>query len=177
MKMLERGVGRGALLVAPAGMSNLYAPWPEQVVTFFGHVLQLPFGRPASMRPFHYRYGFFNKLAVGTPERERAEELLGFESLRATTDMLWHPIGFVLSGGKRSAGLINASKITQPVKVIGGDHDRAVPARVHRRIAKRLSAQYHLYQGRAHWIISEPGWKQVAEEAVEWVRTTLAEDA
>ena len=177
MKLLERGVGQGALLIATAGIGQMWAPYPSQALLFMRFTMGWPLQRPIRMRPFHSNFGLFNELPKGSAERETAEKLLVYESGYAYAESMWSPLSFVLNGGKRSTALVDTTKITQPVAVWGGDRDRATPARVHRRVAQRVpGATYRLYRGRGHWLVSENGWEGIADDAIEWVQRNFGAD-
>lgn len=175
LKLLERGVGCGAALIAPACPSNWTSPLtPEQLMIWHGVVLGWPFQRPIRLGPFLANFGFFNRLPRGSPERTFAEENLVYESGRAALEMLWSPLAWLFNGGTTSTAKVDAAKISQPVAVYGGTDDRATPARHHRRIVQRLAhidVPYTVYDDHGHWLVSEPGWEKVCDDVIGWVRT------
>lgn len=170
LKLLERGVGRAAALVAPAAPSN----WaevlcPEQIFLFHQTVCRRPFRRPTRLTPFLAGWGFFNALPAGTPERDRAEANLVYESGRAGLEMSRDFVSRLLNGGPTTA-TVDATAIAQRVAIFSGEFDRATPARHHRRIAQKLRCPLTTYRGMAHWLLSEPGWERVCDDAIAFSR-------
>jgi alpha-beta hydrolase superfamily lysophospholipase len=61
------------------------------------------------------------------------------------------------------------------VLVIAGKQDRITPAWVVRQVARKYKGTaYKEYPNHAHWVLSEPGWQEVAEYAADWLGKTLA---
>ena len=168
LKLLERGIGGGAALVAPASPANWSSPflWEQQVI-WHRIAMWLPFQRPVRLSPTMAAWGFFNRLAKGSPEREHAERNLVFESGRAAIEMIWLPFSWIFNL-RRSTAIVDAARIQQPTSIYGGTHDRATPPRSHRRIRKFLGAAtpYRLYDGRDHWLIAET---EVCDDVIEWI--------
>ena len=126
---------------------------------------------PRECNPLRFAgWGFFNRLPADAPERRAAERALGAESGRAALEMLWRPLAFLFNGGRRTTAVVDAERVAQPVSIYGGSRDRATPARHHRRIRDRLGAPYTLYPDMGHWLLAEPGWEDVADDVIAWVR-------
>lgn len=162
LKLLERGVGRAAALIAPQTPSN----WsevvgPEQLFIWHRLLCWWPFQRPIKLTRFAANWGFFNRFPRGAPGRDAAERGLGYESGRAAIEMNWAPLARVFNMRKTTAAL-DAARIDQRLAVFSGARDRATPARYHRRIARRLAAPLTTYAGMGHWLLAEPGWESRA---------------
>lgn len=170
LKLLEMGIGRGAVLLAPAGPSPLFAPWPSQLVTFLPNLLGWPLQRPVLLRRWHADFGFFNM--VPPEERQAQHEQLVWESGRAALEHMWWPLSALLTCA-RTTSYVDPAKVTQPLVVFGGDMDRATPPRTHRAVAKRFGAEYEQFRPHGHWLPSEPGWEVVADTAITWLRATF----
>lgn len=74
---------------------------------------------------------------------------------------------------------IKARRRTQPLLITAGDADRLVTPHLSRaawRIQKRAPAQtdFRLFPGRSHFLISEPGWEEVADAAITWAASLRA---
>ncbi|MEQ1731151.1 MAG: alpha/beta hydrolase [Vicinamibacterales bacterium] len=65
---------------------------------------------------------------------------------------------------------IDASKVSVPVFVAGGDQDRIISNRLLVNTARRYHAAPHVYPGHGHWIIQEPGWETLARDILTWLR-------
>jgi pimeloyl-ACP methyl ester carboxylesterase len=66
-----------------------------------------------------------------------------------------------------------------PLLLVAGAEDRTVPAsmvRAAHALQKRSPARTDLleFAGRTHWIIGQPGWEEVADQALAWVEGVLA---
>jgi pimeloyl-ACP methyl ester carboxylesterase len=90
-----------------------------------------------------------------------------YESGRAASE-----IGFwLLDAGK--ASYVDESKVTCPVLVIAGAEDRITPASVVRKVAAKYSAvsTYKEFKGHSHWVVGEPGWKDIAQYIYDWLHS------
>lgn len=72
-------------------------------------------------------------------------------------------------------------RIAAPVLALAGGRDRVNPASTVRRIAKRFPAAqgaFHEFPEMSHWLMEEPGWEEVADLAIAWLRERgIAPDA
>ena len=70
---------------------------------------------------------------------------------------------------------IDESEMTCPLLVISGSEDRVTPPSVGRAIAKKYKSvsTHKEFENHAHWIVNEPGWKDVAEYINEWIKKTI----
>jgi pimeloyl-ACP methyl ester carboxylesterase len=109
-------------------------------------------------------YSMLHLLPPG--EQREVYDRFVYESGRAATE-----IGYWLLDPK-GASKVDASKVTCPVLVVAGAEDRITPASVVRRVAEKYNAvsTYREFKNHAHWIMTEPGWQEVAEYAVEWLK-------
>jgi len=73
---------------------------------------------------------------------------------------------------------VDFARRTQPLLLVAGLEDRTVSASMVRaayklqRDSKAITA-LHEFPGRTHWIVGQPGWEEVADDAIGWVETTL----
>lgn len=66
-----------------------------------------------------------------------------------------------------------AYKISAPILALAGGRDRVNPASTVRRIAGRFPASqaaFHEFPEMSHWMIEEPGWENVADLSLAWLR-------
>jgi len=124
-------------------------------------------------------YGFWKQPVKGTLENaiystlhlvppENQKEIFDkfvYESGRAA----WE-IGFWLLDKNRSSE-VDESRITCPVLVIAGTEDRLTPPSVVRKIAAKYGkvSTYKEFAGHAHWVLGEPGWKDIAQYIYDWL--------
>jgi pimeloyl-ACP methyl ester carboxylesterase len=163
---LEQKLVESAVLITPASPRGIFAITPS-VLRSFSSVL--------------FRWGFWNKSHKLTlkkavyamlhimPEKEHKRIYKSFvkESGRAAFE-----IGFWLFDRKKTTQ-VNAKKVSQPMLVIAGREDRITPASVVKKIAKRYkNATYKSYPNHAHWITQEPGWKVIASDIDDYLKTT-----
>jgi pimeloyl-ACP methyl ester carboxylesterase len=68
---------------------------------------------------------------------------------------------------------VPAREVTCPVLCLTGARDRINPPETVKRIAARYrdNATYKEYPEMSHWLIGEPGWEQVAEDSLRWLRS------
>jgi len=73
---------------------------------------------------------------------------------------------------------VDFARRTQPLLLVAGLEDRTVSASMVRatytlqRESKAITA-LHEFPGRTHWILGQPGWEAVADDAIAWVEATL----
>jgi alpha-beta hydrolase superfamily lysophospholipase len=64
---------------------------------------------------------------------------------------------------------------TSAVLVVGAGQDRITPAAVVQKVAAKYGpvATYHEYANHAHWILSGPGWREIAADTAAWLEEVL----
>lgn len=169
--LADRGLGRAIVGVAPgqpAGVTTL----PFSALRTGFPVLGNPFGKnaatPISKAQFHYAFG--NDLT------------------RAESDVLWEE--FAINSANRAffdgvASVFNekggashvdfAKADRAPVLLILGEKDHAIPPAIGREVLKKYTStgspsivEYKEFPGRTHRIVSQDGWEEVADFALEW---------
>lgn len=70
---------------------------------------------------------------------------------------------------------IDPKRRTAPLLITAGDRDRLITPYMSKAafgIQRRSAARtdYHLFPGRSHLLIAEPGWEEVCDYAVEWAK-------
>jgi pimeloyl-ACP methyl ester carboxylesterase len=63
-----------------------------------------------------------------------------------------------------------------PAKEVGGRRliqsgldDRLIPTRIHRAMASKYGADYKEYARHGHYLMREPGWEMIADDAMAWI--------
>ncbi len=64
---------------------------------------------------------------------------------------------------------IDAARVRCPVLVQATAEDRFFPPAVERRIAAKYGAELRTYDGHAHFVVMEPGWEELADDAERWL--------
>jgi alpha-beta hydrolase superfamily lysophospholipase len=64
---------------------------------------------------------------------------------------------------------VKAAKVQVPVCVGGGTEDHIISTRLLNKTARHYGVDAHVYNGRGHWILEEPGWEQVADDVLTWL--------
>ncbi len=107
------------------------------------------------------------------PENEQREvyDKFVYESGRAAFE-----IGYWLFDSN-GASKVDESKVSCPVLVVAGTQDRITPASVVRQVAKKYKnvSTYKEFKNHAHWILSEPGWQDVAGYISVWIKSIEVE--
>jgi pimeloyl-ACP methyl ester carboxylesterase len=73
--------------------------------------------------------------------------------------------------------MVRAEDILAPVLAVSGGRDVIHPPATVRETAKRLGAQVQVMPEMSHWLIGEPGWRDVADLCLGWLadaKATLA---
>jgi pimeloyl-ACP methyl ester carboxylesterase len=63
---------------------------------------------------------------------------------------------------------VDAQRLRGPRLIVSGMLDRLIPVEIHRKMAVAYGAAYHEYPHRAHYIMREPGWENVADNVMRW---------
>ena len=77
----------------------------------------------------------------------------------------------ITPGSLATVNFANANRA--PLLVIGGGKDVIMPAALSRKIHARhavspVRADYHEFAGRDHYLVTGPGWQEVADHAITW---------
>jgi pimeloyl-ACP methyl ester carboxylesterase len=80
---------------------------------------------------------------------------------------------------RHGASRVDEAKVTCPMLIIAGAQDRITPASVIRRVAKKYQAvtTYREFDHHAHWLVAEPGWQEIAEYVMAWIRQVAPEES
>ena len=175
--LLDRGLGAAGVALHPAQIKGVLGlPYPQLKVAWVALKNPANVHRAIMLTPEQFHYGFTNKLS-------EAES-------RPIYDRLAVP------GPGRTlfqAGLANfnpnaVSKIDRhksdraPLLMIAGGKDHTVPAssvRAAYKIQKKTGAVTELkeYPDRSHYTFGEEGWEAVADHALDWALSQVAQPA
>ena len=154
----SRGLGEALVLLTPAAPAGINMLRPTVIKTFWSAQRQWGFWRKPFRLPLEA--ATYSMLQLFTPEEQKdLYSKFVYESGRAATE-----IGYWFLD-PRGASRVDESRITCPVLVVGGAQDRITPHPAVRRVAEkyRTVSTYKLFADHSHWVVSEPGWQEVAE--------------
>jgi pimeloyl-ACP methyl ester carboxylesterase len=166
-KLLDRGIGWAGVAINPAPIGGI-VPGPVTLGAALPVIL-----RWAGWRRVYCltRQRFAERYANAAPA---AQQNAAYDSVVIpTSGKVFYQAAFWIGTW------IKARRRTQPLLITAGDADRLVTPYLSRaayRIQKRSNAQtdFRLFPGRSHFLISEPGWEEVADTAIGWAASLRA---
>ncbi|MEE8434729.1 MAG: alpha/beta hydrolase [bacterium] len=164
--LAARGLAKAVVLLMPAPPAGVFALKLSVIRGFLSGLTRWAFWRKSHRQTFgEAAYSMLHLM----PENERRPiyDAFGYESGRAAAE-----IGFWLLDRTR-ASRVDPAQVTCPVLVVAGKEDRIVPASVVKQVARRYRAEYVEMENHAHWVVAEPGWRDVAAVAADWLEKTL----
>ncbi len=159
-----RGLAESLVLLTPASPRGILALRPSVMWSYIDVLAHWGFWRRPMRQPF--ARAVYSMLHLLPPDEQRAAYgRFVFESGRAAFE-----IGFWILD-RRKATAVDASRVDCPVLVIGGAQDRITPASVVRRVADyyEKTSTYKEFGDHAHWVLSEPGWEDIASYIEQWL--------
>ncbi|MBO9578829.1 MAG: alpha/beta hydrolase [Microbacteriaceae bacterium] len=168
--LADRGLGVAVVGVAPG------QPAGVKVLPFS----TLRSGLPALYNPFainganaiskaHFRYTFGNDLS-----RAESDAIYEEQAIPSVNHVFFDGVLSLLNerGGVSKVDFAKADRA--PLLVIGGAIDHVVPLTATRAIVKKYRqagpavVDYLEFEGRTHRLVSQDGWEEVADAALEW---------
>jgi pimeloyl-ACP methyl ester carboxylesterase len=64
---------------------------------------------------------------------------------------------------------VDAARVRCPMLVVAGREDRITPATLVRKVALKYGAEFRVYDGHAHMVLTEPGWEEIARDMATWL--------
>jgi len=169
--LADRGLGAAYVGVEPGQTAGVLRV-PLSTLWSGIPVLANPFGRnratPVSKR--HFRFLFGNDLS-------RAESDVVWEQLAVPSynRVLFEGVQSVLDGRSGVTKVDYARADRAPLLVITGGNDHVVPPAIgkalvakYRRTGSPAVVDYKEFPGRTHRVLSQEGWEEVADFALEW---------
>lgn len=161
----SRGLGRALVLITPASPAGILALRFSVIKSFSEALSRWGFWKKPQRPSFRMAvYGLLHRLPE--PQQREIYQKMVYESGRAAAE-----IGFWYLD-PHHASRVDETKITCPVLVLGAKEDRATPAAVVRKVARKYQhvATYKEYEDHAHWLLAEPGWETIAGDILHWLR-------
>ena len=164
LMLAARGVARAAVLLTPAPPAGVFALRLSNLLAFLR---------------IETRWGWWRKPHCAT----RGEALWHTFNTTDPADGTREYEGFVPDSGRalleiglpfldrRHAATVDPRRVTVPLLFVGCAQDRLTPPGVVRRTAERFRhvAAHREYPGQGHWVPGQPGWRQVADDALDWL--------
>lgn len=165
-KLLERGVGRAGVLIAPASPADARGSRAlAQAVTFANVLFSGDVtGKSHKIWRFGFSWGVLNRVP-----RARHDGI--YAGAVHDSGGVYGDIAYPERDPDRTA-FIDETRITVPVLTIGAARDRATPVTDVRLAAEkysRIGGDYLEYPDNAHWILDEPGTDQVIADIHAWL--------
>lgn len=161
--LLDRGVGVAGVALNPAPIAGVvHGP------TTLTAALPIIARWDGWSRPYRFsRERFGARYANAAPKAQQDEAYDSYvipTSGRAVAQAaLWLGTG------------VDPKRRTAPLLITAGDADRLITPYMSKaayRLQRRSPARtdYRMFRGRSHLLIAEPGWEEVADEALAWAR-------
>lgn len=169
--LADRGLGVAYVGVTPgqpAGITTL----PPSTLWTGTPILANPFGRngakPLSKRHFHFTFG--NDL-----DRAASDALWARYAVPSYNRVFFEGVAAAFNE-KNGASHVDYGRADRaPLLIITGERDHVVPPAIGEAIVKKYRASgsaavvdYREFPGRTHRIVSQDGWEEVADYALEW---------
>lgn len=162
LKLAARRLVRACVLLTPAPPTSVVAARPSNL---------LAFARIQS------RWGWWR-----TPHRATLAEALRdtFNTTDPAVATALHRT-FVHDSGRalfeiglpwldsRRAATVDPAAIDAPLLFVAAERDRLTPPGVVQRSARRFASECRLYPRQGHWVLGQPGWQDVANDAADWL--------
>ncbi len=158
MKYLERAKPPAAVLVAPINFRN----FPRS--TFLKMSVQYPL---LSMRFLSWMTlpitseKMYRRLFLYNAPKKISEEGFKRASRESSRALLGAGVPFVW---------LRPKLVTSPVLLLAAGHDYFFPVKVEQRTAKVYRADFKLYEGMGHNLMTENGWDKVAGDILSWLK-------
>jgi pimeloyl-ACP methyl ester carboxylesterase len=164
--LCARGLGRAGVLLTPAPPSSVFAIRPSNLLAF--QRIQMNWGwwrkphRATTREALAYTFNTMDA-ALATPLCESFVH----ESGRALFE-----IAFPWLDGTKAAR-IAPGKVATPLLLVAAERDKLVPPGIVERTARKVGGDYKLYPNQGHWVLGQPGWQDIATDALGWLDTKI----
>lgn len=159
----RRAKVRALILLAPSAPWGVAGGSMEEAASAFGLHMLGPFWAQA-IAPDHATMLRYSLDRMPQGGRRAILERMRSESGRA----LWETLNWWLDP-MMTTSLALGGGGQAPTLVVAGGRDVVHPAATVRSTAERMGAGYLLMPGMSHWLLGEPGWDEIAAEALAWL--------
>lgn len=155
-KLAELGTPPAAVALTPAAPRGILPLSTLELARLsLKHLPELLLSRPLAPTFDEADALLFGRIPPG--DRRQMFERLVPESGRTTFDLAVKGVP------------VDAGRVRSPMLVVAGREDRATPARMVRKIARKYDAELRVYDDHAHMVLMEPGWEVVARDIAVWL--------
>ena len=166
--LTARGIACGAVLLCPAPPSGINNVTWSTIKSFRDIYTTWRFWQKPNRLSFKTAVYALLHLIPESEQKPLYEKFV-YESGWAYFEMAYWYTGLT------NASKVDETKVTCPVLVVAGTHDRATPASACRKVAVKYGpvSTYKEFENHAHWVIGEPGWENIAEFIADWINQIL----
>ncbi|TXK16955.1 alpha/beta hydrolase [Homoserinibacter sp. GY 40078] len=174
--LADRGLGVAYVAVTPGQPAGITTLPPSTARTGFP-ILSNPFRRngasPISKAHFHFTFG--NDLS-----RAASDAIWEEQAVPSYNRVFFEGVAGAFNEKGGVSHVDFATPDRAPLLVITGEIDHVVPPAIGKAIVKKYRAsgspaivEYKEFPGRTHRIVSQEGWEEVAEFAIDWATAHL----
>ncbi|MDB5422003.1 MAG: hypothetical protein JWR59_1950 [Brevundimonas sp.] len=159
--LLDRGVGRAAIALNPAPIGGVLPGWWTLTAAIPPILRWNGWNRPYAFT----RKRWAKRFANGAP---REQQDASYDSyVIPTPGRVFYQAAFWSGTG------VDPARRTQPLLITAGDRDRLVTPYLscagYRRQSRSLArTDFHLFPGRSHLLLAEPGWVEFCDVCISW---------
>lgn len=175
--LADRGLGVAYVAVTPgqpAGVTTL----PPSTFWTAAPILSNPFGRngakPLSRGHFHFTFG--NDL-----DRPASDALWEEFAVNSYNRVFFEGVAAAFNEKGGASHVDYGRPERAPLLILTGERDHVVPPAIGKAIVKKYRAtgsaavvDYREFPGRTHRIVSQDGWEEVADYALDWATSHTA---
>jgi pimeloyl-ACP methyl ester carboxylesterase len=166
--LLDRGLGAAGVAIDSAPPEGIHRVPLAQIRTLFP-AFENPANRHRAVpfTPKQFRYAFTNTLT----EEESAKVYQRYH-VAAPGRWIWDPFLANVQPGRHDTWVNFHNDDRAPLLLIAGGTDHVMPAAVNRSNFERCKSaahtEYKEFEGRSHFTVGQPGWEEVADDALDW---------
>lgn len=170
--LAERQVVNMVVLLTPAPPAGIWTLEQSVLKSFWSGIKKFRFWAKPFKQTFDEAvYSMLHLL----PMHEQREVYKKFvhESGRVCFEIGFWPLCFL-----RRPTKVNEKKIKRPMLIICALEDRITPPVVVKQIYDKykkidMSVEYKEYEGHAHWVVSQPGWRNIVKDILDFIEKNL----
>jgi pimeloyl-ACP methyl ester carboxylesterase len=172
--LLDRGLGSAGVALDPAPPSGVWAFEPSAFRSLASVIFTWRAWRKiVRWSPAQFAYAFVN----GMPAAEQRAAYDAHVTPETGRIFFQGALASMSSGSPCRVDFKNAARA--PLLLIAGLNDHIVPAVIVRRTYRRYAASPAVttlreFPGRAHWLIAQDGWQEIAEAMAAWLEAPTA---
>lgn len=162
--LAARSLAQAAVLLTPAAPAGILALTPSVLKSFWHVQSHWGFWRKPMVPSF--ADAAYAVLHLLEPEEQRA----AYARMVPESGRVAAQLGYWFLTSE-PASRVDEKKLTCPLLVVAGKLDRITPASVVRRVARKYQpgATYREFDNQAHWVLGQPGWREVVDYVADWL--------